>query len=135
MNSEDQLDELTRENQELKEALERARTYTGMEAAGCPLCTYTEGVFVAFCSFHHQIEAMRAVVEAAKAWKRKEKWPYLDCGELAYALDAYEKGQSEDLESGMPTAHNLRIIQAVREFGGVCSMHSITDCRTCGLDR
>lgn len=132
MRREEQLDNLIRENQELKEALERARTYTGLEAAGCPLCTYTEGVFVASCSFHRQIEAMHAVVEAAKWWKEKEKWPYLGCSPLANALDAYEKVQPEEQESCMPTAQYLRISKIVREFSGACSMHSITDCRTCG---
>jgi len=42
---------------DLKDALERARTYTGLEAQGCPLCTYEEGVFKASCSFHQKLAA------------------------------------------------------------------------------
>lgn len=40
---------------ELTEALELARTYTGIEAQGCPLCTYKDGVFIAYCSLHRQL--------------------------------------------------------------------------------
>lgn len=39
--------------------LERARTYTGLEAEGCPLCTYVEGVFKAQCSLHRQLDAAK----------------------------------------------------------------------------
>lgn len=50
------LDAALLRNRELMEALERARTYTGIEAQGCPLCTYVEGDFVASCSLHRQLE-------------------------------------------------------------------------------
>jgi hypothetical protein len=56
--------------------LERARTFTGLEAEGCPLCTYKEGVFIAYCSLHRQlhekelqVDAMRDVVDAACAYE------------------------------------------------------------------
>ena len=37
-----------------------------------------------------QVSEMRPVVDAAKAWKAKEKWPYLANQPLAHALDIYE---------------------------------------------
>lgn len=43
---------------EAVEAIERARTYTGLEAEGCPLCTYVDGVFTAACSFHRKLAAL-----------------------------------------------------------------------------
>lgn len=47
---------------EAVEAIERARTYTGLEAEGCPLCTYLDGVFTAACSFHRKLAALELQV-------------------------------------------------------------------------
>lgn len=46
----------------LTDALERARTHTGLEADGCPLCTYVDGVFTAACAMHRKIEGMEAQI-------------------------------------------------------------------------
>lgn len=43
---------------EAVEAFELARTYTGLEAEGCPLCTYEDGVFTEPCSFHRKLQVM-----------------------------------------------------------------------------
>lgn len=41
---------------ELKEDLEFARNYIGVEARPCPLCTYVEGKFISRCSMHGQLD-------------------------------------------------------------------------------
>jgi hypothetical protein len=46
---------LGRERDELKESLEFAATYKGIEGRGCPLCTYEDGVFVEMCQMHKDI--------------------------------------------------------------------------------
>lgn len=43
-----------------------------------------------------QVDVMRPVVEAAIAWKKGEKWPYLvQGGDFAHAIDAYERKLTE----------------------------------------
>lgn len=46
--------------------------------------------------------ARREVVEAAREWKTKEQWPYLNASRLAYALDAVEKIEAARVEKGLP---------------------------------
>jgi hypothetical protein len=58
-------DRLKLENGDLMDDLERARTYTGVEAQGCPLCTYVDGVFKKSCSFHREIAALELQVKEA----------------------------------------------------------------------
>lgn len=43
---------LEQEVTQLRDRLEKARTYTGLEAYPCPLCTYDKGVFVEACQMH-----------------------------------------------------------------------------------
>ena len=51
---------------DLEAALERARTYTGVEAQACPLCRYENGVFVEPCAMHKEIDELRAAVVLAE---------------------------------------------------------------------
>jgi hypothetical protein len=49
-----------------------------------------------------QVDTMVEVVEAAKAWKAKEPWPYLNAVRLATALDnlGKEPQKQKDCECG-----------------------------------
>lgn len=51
--------------------LKLARTYTGLEAKGCPLCIYRDGVFIEACSMHRQIDTARVEAERLHAWLKK----------------------------------------------------------------
>ena len=49
----------------LKQQLERAKTYVGVEGYHCPLCEYKNGKFVKSCQMHADIEQLkRQLVEA-----------------------------------------------------------------------
>lgn len=58
---------LRTEVEQLTADLELARTYQGIEGPGCPLCSYQDGVFVAHCSLHRQINQARKTAEYWKA--------------------------------------------------------------------
>lgn len=71
------LKQLIDEREQLKETIERARTYKGIEIYACPLCTFENGRFIARCEMHRQIMVLekelknvRAEVESLTAWKR-----------------------------------------------------------------
>src|SRR5436190_2042316 len=49
--------------------------------------------------------------------------------ELRVALDAFQEAPAR--ESLFPTAHDLKILRAAREWSGVCEAHGLSDCRTC----
>jgi hypothetical protein len=55
------------------EQIERARTYKGIEAYACPLCTYSDGIFIESCQVHkdmHELETtMRQAEREAAFWK------------------------------------------------------------------
>lgn len=57
---------LSAEVAQLTESLELARTYQGIEAQGCPLCIYQDGVFVDHCSLHRQIQTSSLQLSEAK---------------------------------------------------------------------
>lgn len=54
-----QVKSLRTENEELRDKLNLARAYRGLEARACPLCTYENGKFIKACSMHEQIEELR----------------------------------------------------------------------------
>jgi len=60
--------------EELTETLERARTYTGLEADGCPLCTYVEGVLTESCSLHRQLEGANLEIGEMKKIIQSLEW-------------------------------------------------------------
>jgi len=49
--------ELERELAEVKQTLEECRTYKGIEAYPCWLCTYENGKFIKYCEPHRQLAA------------------------------------------------------------------------------
>ena len=51
------------ENKLLRQMLERARRYRGIEGYACPLCIYKNGKFVQSCAMHLQINAQSDVIE------------------------------------------------------------------------
>jgi hypothetical protein len=51
------------ERDQLLEALEKARTYTGPESDGCPLCTYIDGKPIASCAMHRKIEGLELQID------------------------------------------------------------------------
>ena len=65
--------ELEAKMADLKERLERARSYKGIEAYPCPLCTYRDGIFIESCQMHkdmHELEAtMRQDEHEAAFWE------------------------------------------------------------------
>ena len=73
---------LRAEVDELIRALELARTFTGLEAEGCPLCTYVEGVFTAACSFHRKLkdlelqndELKKLITQALPFMRARHEW-------------------------------------------------------------
>jgi hypothetical protein len=50
------------ENKLLRQVLEKARRYRGVEGYACPLCIYKNGKFVQPCAMHIQINALRDIV-------------------------------------------------------------------------
>ncbi len=52
----DLIDALTAKLKASEELLEKARTYTGLEGYGCPLCEYKEGKFIKSCEMHRQLD-------------------------------------------------------------------------------
>lgn len=46
--------------------LDKARNYSPVSAQACPLCVYDDGVFVASCSYHKQIDSLRLEVAELK---------------------------------------------------------------------
>lgn len=48
---------------EAVEKIERARTWSKLDSAGCVLCTYVEGVFVTPCAYHREMEEMNRLIE------------------------------------------------------------------------
>ncbi len=60
----DDVPDLLAEVERLAEEIERARTYTGLEWYGCPLCTYKDGALVQSCTMHAQINFQAKEIEA-----------------------------------------------------------------------
>lgn len=56
----DEFNRLTAEIEELKQRIQRAKTYTGFEGYPCPLCTYKDGKFVESCELHKTIHELQA---------------------------------------------------------------------------
>ena len=56
--------DLERELAAAEQKLEQARTYSGIEAYPCWLCTYENGKFIKYCEPHRQLAAAEA--EAAR---------------------------------------------------------------------
>lgn len=46
---------------ELKNQIEKARNYIGIEEYPCPLCVYENGVFIRHCTPHQQLATSRAI--------------------------------------------------------------------------
>ena len=61
-------DRLKEENDFLKDQLEKARNYIGIEAWPCPLCIYEKGVFKERCSLHKTIKALESQVEKLRRY-------------------------------------------------------------------
>ena len=93
------------------EAIERARTFTGLEAEGCPLCAYVDGVFTESCSFHRKLQAMELQVgelqKAARALidKLHQSWSGNDYAEYAFTEDEKSHPMA-DLEKLLPEERN-----------------------------
>ena len=45
---------------EYQSQLERIRTWTPVSARACPLCTYQQGILMALCEWHQEVEAVNA---------------------------------------------------------------------------
>ncbi len=54
-------------------------------------------------SLRLQVDAWRPVIDAAKAVCQKERWPYLNLGPLAHALDALHKTNHACGKCGEPS--------------------------------
>lgn len=85
----------------------------------------------------------REVVEAARALDQQYvKWADMGLNGLRMqeALTALAAVELARTEKGLPLEtriieKRIDVADAVRKFSNTCSTHSVTDCRTCGLDK
>jgi hypothetical protein len=88
--------------EKLEEQIERARSYKGIEAYPCPLCTYRDGIFIESCQMHkdmHELEAtMRQAEREAAFWKwlwELEREMPLPCSREEYIANMRERFERE----------------------------------------
>jgi hypothetical protein len=48
---------------QLRQQIERAKTYKGVEGYPCPLCEYKDGIFIKYCELHRQINELNRRLE------------------------------------------------------------------------
>jgi hypothetical protein len=66
---EQRLQQQSAEIAELKETIEFARGYIGIEGRACPLCAYDNGVLVQVCAMHQRIDRLRAELAQRGRWE------------------------------------------------------------------
>lgn len=64
-----ELDSLKKENEMLKDQIEKAKNYIGIEGWPCPLCTYRHGKFIKRCALHKRIYELEAELACGLAGK------------------------------------------------------------------
>lgn len=122
--------DLELQHREAVEAIERARTHTGLEADGCPLCTYINGVFTAACAMHRKIESLEAQKSEAetayRALNGSYQWLGKQLGEANAKADDALRLNNEG------TALLLRLLELEQYYVAREGAHpEFCDCKWC----
>ena len=94
---------------DLQAALERAKTYTGLEGHPCPLCEWKDGVLIKHCSMHSYIDRLENEIVLVKAernglrdelnsWIQTYRW--IPVSEIPQKMDGWVEFIKPTMEHG-----------------------------------